>query len=71
MNARFFYVLHDATHKEFMAIKECIDIDFYCIIEKTVNKNRMIRCDIGSTGNKSAQRGIVINDLHSAATQNK
>jgi hypothetical protein len=71
MNARFFDVLHDASHHHALAVGQGIYVYFIGILNELVDEHRVARRNAGRFGQKGAQGIIVVGDGHGATTENE
>ena len=74
MDAGFFDVLHDSADVEGFSVKQGINVDFYRVVEETVNQKRSILGDnrkLGDALEVVGQALRVVEDFHASATQHE
>src|SRR3990172_8338071 len=60
----FFDLFHDTANKYFLAVTDCIYVDFNGVFQKLVNKDRVFRRNLYSKGNVIIHAHFIINDTH-------
>ncbi len=64
-------MLHDSTQEEFCAIIKRINVNLDRIIEESIDQNRVIWSNLRRLYDELFERFIVIDDLHTATTEDK
>ena len=69
MHACFFDVFHQPTDNGGFAVADNVDIDFDGVIEEAVKEDGGIRRDVQRVFHVIGEIGVVVDDIHGAATQ--
>ena len=70
MDSRLLDMFHDPPDQGYLAVRDAVHIDFNCVFEKLVDKDRMVRRRDPGHARKLLERRPVVCDLHGPPSQN-